>query len=327
MTATLPPGDTLPSGYTFTRPRVDDVPELLALVHASDTEAIGAPDCSAEDLHEVFDGPHHDPEHDSWVVIDPAGGFAAWAYVENLYGYPEGVVPRERIEVTVRPGAPALHGLLMTTAVDRAVQRVRAAGRDEVRLATNHVLGQEDLRAAIVGAGFTFERRYARMHRDFTGDEQAPSPPAGVRLRQVDPDRDARTLYRIVDTAFRDLSDYTSTGFEAWWPSVDVAATPWDECLFAEVGGEPVAALQSAGQAITDGGGWIRNLAVLPTHRGRGLARLLLTTAFATYAAKGRTWAGLGADTDNATGAFHLYESVGMHAAYKSDIYTQTLHL
>ena len=56
----------------------------------------------------------------------------------------------------------------------------------------------------------------------------------------------------------------------------------------------------------------MKNLAVAKEFRGRGLGRLLLQTAFATYAAKGCTAVGLGVDMTNPTGAYRLYESVGL---------------
>lgn len=50
-----------------------------------------------------------------------------------------------------------------------------------------------------------------------------------------------------------------------------------------------------------------------------GVARLLLDQAFAASYARGYTWAGLGVDTQNQTGAYRLYESVGMHVQFESD--------
>ncbi|MGH3750895.1 MAG: GNAT family N-acetyltransferase, partial [Micromonosporaceae bacterium] len=304
-----------------------DLAELLALVHAHDIAAMGTPGFSADGVRDVLHGPHHDASYDSWVVVDPAGDFAAWAYVDNRYGYPPDALARERVDVIVHPdAAPGMHVPLLAITVDRVAQRARAAGRHQVQVHTGHLHGQKELRSAITAAGFGFERRYARMRRDLTGEEPPPPAPPGTLVRAVDPKRDARTMHRVIDSAFAELPEHTSVDFDAWWGSVD-AATPWDECLLAEVAGEAVATLQSTAQEGSDGGGWIRNLAVLPSHRGRGLARLLLATGFARYAANGRTWAGLGVNTGNPTGAFALYESVGLRVTHQADFYSQTLSL
>ncbi len=89
----------------------------------------------------------------------------------------------------------------------------------------------------------------------------------------------------------------------------------------AEVDGVAAGILQSADQSVEQNEGWVKNLGVAKEFRGRGLGRLLLQTAFATYAAKGRTSAGLGVDLTNPTGAYRLYESVGMRRLYEIDTY------
>jgi hypothetical protein len=50
-----------------------------------------------------------------------------------------------------------------------------------------------------------------------------------------------------------------------------------------------------------------------------------LRRAFATYAGKGRTKAGLGVDLDNPTEAARLYRAVGMTPQYAANIYQRTL--
>jgi hypothetical protein len=47
----------------------------------------------------------------------------------------------------------------------------------------------------------------------------------------------------------------------------------------------------------------------------------LLCHAFAVYAAKGRTHAGLGVDLENPTQAVRLYLAVGMTPLYRANIY------
>jgi ribosomal protein S18 acetylase RimI-like enzyme len=51
----------------------------------------------------------------------------------------------------------------------------------------------------------------------------------------------------------------------------------------------------------------------------------LLRRAFATYAAKGRTHAGLGVDLANPTEAARLYRAVGMTPMYEANIYQRTV--
>jgi ribosomal protein S18 acetylase RimI-like enzyme len=60
------------------------------------------------------------------------------------------------------------------------------------------------------------------------------------------------------------------------------------------------------------GGGWIGAIGVRSEWRGRGLAKALLLHSFGEFHRRGKRRVGLGVDSENATGATKLYESVGM---------------
>jgi ribosomal protein S18 acetylase RimI-like enzyme len=77
----------------------------------------------------------------------------------------------------------------------------------------------------------------------------------------------------------------------------------------AESGGEVVGA--SLGQ-VAGGEGFVRQLAVAPSHRGQGLALALLREGFRRNVARGMPAAILGVDAANPTGALVLYEKAGM---------------
>src|SRR5207247_292993 len=154
-----------------------------------------------------------------------------------------------------------------------------------------------------------------------------PAPPPEVTIRPVRPDdEEMRAFHRILQDAFRDLPDFLPFDYDTYRRRL--AALPsiaWDEWFVAEVDGVRAGILQSADQAIEEDEGWVKNLAVAKEYRGRGVGRALLRTAFARYAAKGRTRAGLGLDMTNPTGAYRLYESVGMHAVYETDVFETTV--
>ena len=69
---------TLPAGWTARRPTLDDVPALLAVVHAADTFAIGHPDFDADDVRAALTAPFFDPQHDSWLLTDPDQQVVGW---------------------------------------------------------------------------------------------------------------------------------------------------------------------------------------------------------------------------------------------------------
>ena len=66
--------------------------------------------------------------------------------------------------------------------------------------------------------------------------------------------------------------------------------------------------------------GFVDVLAVHPDHQRRGLGSTLLRNSFAGFAAAGLKEAQLGVASDNPR-ALALYERVGMHARFQTDVY------
>ncbi len=67
--------------------------------------------------------------------------------------------------------------------------------------------------------------------------------------------------------------------------------------------------------------GWVGEIGVLATHRGRGIAGALLRRSFATFAARGVGRVMLAVDAENPTGATALYERVGMRIIKRWDLW------
>jgi ribosomal protein S18 acetylase RimI-like enzyme len=310
----------LPAGWSIRRPTLDDVPAILALVHASDIAAVGEPDFTTDEVLEILNAPNHDPRMDSWLAINPEGRLGGWAYLDNPT---RGT--RENVEVYVHPddGAPA-QAPLLGRGVVRIAERAAELGYPSVTARAGAIASEKHYIAVLGEAGFRFVKRYARMRRDLTGDESAPEAGVGVTVRNVRPDDDAdmRTFFDILKTAFEDIPDSVSGDYDDYRARVAALSTvSWDEWYVAEVDGVPAAVLQSADQTAEQNEGWVKNLGVDRRWRGRGLGRLLLLTAFAQYASKGRRAAGLGVDMTNPTSAYRLYESVAMYPVYEADVY------
>jgi ribosomal protein S18 acetylase RimI-like enzyme len=305
----------LPAGWSSRPATLDDTAAILAVIHAADTVAIGAPDTSSEHVVETLSAAHTE----SVVAVDPDGRIAGWASVWNptrsefeeidLYTHPESGDPTR---------SPLLDWCLATVR-----RRARDWGRPALTVRTGVVPTETGLVAALVAAGFSFHKRYARMRVDLPHPVPVP-PPDGVTIRLLDPadEADLRTFHRILTTAFADSVDAVAEPFDEWRAGIErLPSVAWDEWWVASVAGVPAGVLQSANQALEQGGGWVKNLAVLREYRGRGIGRALLSRAFATYHAKGRATAGLGVDLTNPTGAYGVYRSVGMEPVFEADMY------
>ncbi|WP_232533851.1 GNAT family N-acetyltransferase [Plantactinospora sp. KBS50] len=295
------------------------------MVQASCLAATGQPEFTSFDVQEALTAPGADPERNSWLALDPAGAIAGWTYLEASDGGPE-----DFVEVYASPGTgePALAPLLHRS-LHRIGERAVEFGHDRMSVRAGAVPSERPWIAVLENAGFAFVQRHARMRRSLADvPAEPPAPPAGVSIRAVDPadEDDLRLVHSILETAFRDAPDHQPATYQRW--RAEIAALPsvaWDEWFVAEVDGVPAGALQSADQAVEQGEGWVKRLAVLREHRRRGVGAALLRRAFAAYAGKGRTYAGLGVDLSNPTEAARLYRSVGMTAEMEADIYARTV--
>jgi len=314
----------MPVGYTVGRQSLDDTEAVLAVVHAYDIATLGYPDFASSDVVDVYNGSHTDPERDTWVVRDDSGTVCAWAFIASNYGD-----DKDDLDVYSTPGIdagvrPALVGAIVGRVADRAVDR----GLSEV-LATGYaVVGDDAWAAVLLDYGFKVSRRFSRMRIDFDGPRPFPVPPTGVTVRVFRPtvERDWSDWHRVLVDSFAEHWGSAEMTLAAFRARIDAEQDPnFAEWFFADLDGVPVGICQSTGSFKEQNAGWVRNLGVLPVYRGRGIARFLLEHAFATYTARGCTWAGLGVDTQNETGALGLYESVGLYPVFQADAYQRSI--
>jgi ribosomal protein S18 acetylase RimI-like enzyme len=319
----------LPDGWTLRRPTLDDLPAILAMVHASDMAAVGEADFTPDEVREALTDPGTDMSRDSWVALDETGTLVGWTYPHNADGR-----DRDFIEVYVWPsrGLPAQRPLLELI-MQRVAERGAELGHEVYKVRAGAVPTEKDYVAALVDFGFVFERQYCRMRISLDGiPPTPPAPPAGVTIRELrhDDDAEMRCFHAVIEDAFRD-TDHLAVGYDAWRRQVDTEPTKtWNEWLVALAAGPDgearlAGALQSADGE--DAEGWVRRLAVGRDHRRRGIGEALLRHAFAVYAGNGRKQAGLGVDLANPTRAVRLYLSVGLTPLYQADIYERSLDL
>lgn len=138
----------------------------------------------------------------------------------------------------------------------------------------------------------------------------APQPlPHGYRLRDLVVGEDEQTAFQLVEDAFNEWPDRQPSTFEDW--AASTVRRPgfelWQLRLAVDEDGVPVGA---AFMIMTEGCGYVDQLAVRADQRGKGLDRALLVDAFERARAHGATRCEL--STDSRTGALSLYQHVGM---------------
>ena len=166
------------------------------------------------------------------------------------------------------------------------------------------------LAALFARRGWTAERRFWRMRRELDAPSPEPVWPGGVAVHDLRRPDDERPVHALVQACFREIGGEHERPFDQW------AAYLLDDdrfdpalCLVATVDDRVVGA--AIGQATPEYG-FVRQLAVDPAQRGRGLALALLSESFRRHRERGLPATVLGVDAGNPTGALALYEKAGM---------------
>ena len=307
--------------YLVRRPVPQDVESVFELVDAGDRHLLGRPDSTVAEIRELMELPRSPLDTDHWLV-ERDGRVVAWGLVMD-----EGGVSRLDVDVYVHPDLPladraAIRGALFSALLDRTAERAAAVDGGELTVVAGCIVGDTEYETALAGNGFVAKRRFSRMRIDLAPDRPFPAAPDGVELEPFDPARDWVEWHAILESSFADHWGHEPRSLADFRTSVEAMDQPeLDRWRFARLDGRRAGICQTSGRYADHGGGWVLNLGVQREARGRGVGRFLLEHALASYAADGRSWAGLGVDTENVTGALRLYESVGMSPALQIDAY------
>jgi mycothiol synthase len=306
----------LPAGYEFRSPTPDDLAPVSEVLIADQREDAVEPVLDADFIRQVWSRTGFDLAADAWVVTDGAGTIVAY-----------GQVRREEPDVVESWGVvhPEHRGHGIGSSLFGRIEARTAdllAGVPSPRL--RHAINAGDrAAAAMLGVlGLRPVRHFWHMQIDLAGQtEPGPAPP-GIEIGGVEPRDDLHAIHAILEEAFVDDWGDHPEPFDQWVeelatsPSYD--ATLW---LLARDGGIPVGVLTaSAG----DEGVWVDWLAVLASHRGRGIGGALLRRSFASIAARGLRRVRLNVDAGNATGATGVYERVGMRVVNRWDLWERS---
>ena len=257
---------------------MSDVAAAFAVSQAFAEALHGGSDTTIEHLRMAWDYGH------AWVALDAAERVTGYATLEDGY-----------VEVWPHPTA----GPGVAEALLDAVSRRGAA------LETIVPAAAAELVALYRGRGWRQTREVLRMQADLREPAPLPRWPEGVSVRTY-ADADAEAVHAVLDEAYARNAEEVPP-FARWhpWMTNDPGFDPgvW---FLAEAGAE------LAGVCLCWREGWVKDLAVRPAFRGRGLGEALLQAAFAELRRRGLATVGLKVDADNPTGAVRLYERVGL---------------
>lgn len=312
-------GVSLPEEYTIRHARDQDAQDILRLIEACD-HSFGIESGGFTEV-DIRDGwSNLDMERDTWCVIASDGELAAYGEVTDhgsgklaADGY---VHPDHRDKGL----GTAIVRLMEARACELAPN---APDDSEVSLGNGVLLLDVAGRAILEREGYTVARVFWEMRIELSEEPAEPTLPAGLRLRGFVPGQDDRAVFETIETAFADHWEHVPREFDEWRTRLE--RPDFDPSLWllveTEDGTIPAALL---GWLRSDHG-WISTVGTLREWRGKGLASALLKAAFCVYWRRGVRVVALGVDSQNPTGATHVYEAAGMRAASSAVVFKKVL--
>jgi ribosomal protein S18 acetylase RimI-like enzyme len=210
----------------------------------------------------------------------------------------------------------------------RAVAATHPAGSKVFETSGGDLAPERD--ALLTSRGYEPIRWYYSMVRP-TLDDLPDSPlPKGLEIREVQPEH-LRPIYDAAIEAFRDEWGFREPEPDGYQRFVDDPETAgaalwriaWDG---DEVAGQVRSFINAAeNERFGRRRGNTEHIAVRRPWRRRGVARALIAASFPLLRARGMTEAALGVDTQNPSGALHLYESCGFRPVSRTIEYRRPL--
>jgi mycothiol synthase len=311
----------LPDGYTLRRPALADAAAVTAVQVAADVAQVGESDASEADRIGEWHAPRFDLCHDAWLVQAPDGLVCAHGGVWDDNPHRELYA-----DLIVHPdhGDRGLEELLLDLLEARAREHLTflAAGEPVMLGASCHATDGAR-RAFLESRGYARTREFRRMVIDVSAGCPEPQWPPGIAVRTFRRGLDEAAVHEADEAAFADHFRPTTKSLPEWeehvfsYPELDLGLwfVAWDS--------DRVAGMVLAGEQGELG--YVHVLGVPRPWRSRGLGRALLLHAFVALRDRGHTTVVLGVDAENPTGAFHLYESVGMRAARTMEFFEKEL--
>jgi mycothiol synthase len=192
--------------------------------------------------------------------------------------------------------------------LDRVVERARERGFDD--LGATVVREDAPLHALVQRHGFVHEGDVLRMWRELEGELPEARWPDGVAVRTYT-DADGPRVHALLDAAYSEWDEtYVPESHDEWLAFM----TDHDEFdpelwFLVERNGELVAC--GLHWKEHQRRGWVKDLVVESSERGRGLGKALLHHGLRAYGERDVDRVGLKVDSTNPTGAPQLYERVG----------------
>lgn len=310
----------LPEGLTMRPATPADFESIYDLVRAYELVHFGKVISTLEDIRTGWTGPDTNLEEYSRLVFDQSGRLVAYAQLDHARS------TKFYVGMCLHPDySDQRLGDYLLELVESWARERMALAEPGMRVTMNGWLPSGDRvgRQRYERVGLQEIRRFWTMEIEMNAEPSAPIWPSGIELRPYVPQRDERAVFEVIDAAFQDHWGHISNRFEEWkhWT---LERENFDPTLwFVAYAGEQIV----GGSFCVDEGelGWVDDLAVLRSWRGKGLGMALLLHSFGEFYRRGKRKVGLGVDSQNLTGALRLYQRAGMQQMRENISYEKEL--
>jgi mycothiol synthase len=304
----------LPAGYAVRPATADDVDSIVELFDAYDRWDFGRTDSVREHLEADWIGSGFDPRTDSWLVTEDSGGVVGFAYVQGM--------PTEAARDAFGRVHPDHHGCgIGTFLVANTERRARVRpGMEPAAIRNFATTTDASARALLEVHGYGQVRVFWHLER-MLGDDPDPAPIEGIVFRPMRAGEE-RDIHAVMEESFAEHWGDSTPPFDDWRRFMDRPGFD-PGMVFIAVEREEI-----VGGVITTSApdaAWVRELAVRPAWRGRGIGTALLSSAFADLSRRGVAEVRLNVDAENQTGATRLYERAGMTVRREWLVYEKPL--
>jgi mycothiol synthase len=206
--------------------------------------------------------------------------------------------------------------MMLNWAVRHGESLLQSTGRTLPKYLRASVSQQNESAARLFGH---FEMKAVRFEEDLIRDltnlpEIDADPKYAIVPWDLARNEEARSVKNL---AFQDHWGSTPNSSELWLQLVNGSTARLDHSFFAVNQQQEIVGLllthryESDDDLLAKRIGWIDKLATLAEHRKQSIAKNLIAHALHSYAEDGLTHAALSVDTQNPTGAYGLYASLG----------------
>jgi len=290
--------------FSFRPPRLDEAKQVLDLMIRCDISEYGEPDSDLDDL--LRDWESIDLDRDAWLVHTPQGELVGYAAVT-----PWRINLRFHFYVDPSQEDNDLLKALLEHCEMRGKDLARERGGDNPIKAIIYISHANQQQTELLQrSGYQVVKHVFNMQADLATEVKAAAWPQDITVRCIQPGKDDRQVYDLIQEAFA-RPGRTPPTFAEWKDFMMRPETFKPDIWFlAEAGGQLVGACLCFEYADS-GLGWVRQLGVLAEWRRRGLGAGLLLHSFAEFKRRGFAKAALAVESDNPN-AISFYQGVGM---------------